>query len=355
MAYNDGNLQNIVLDTKAPLDTANPPTDRDPGVLLEATDLHHRYWGPRKGGKQIAWPHNNATPPTPAPLLMPFDYASVTPSSIVGHTDAAQRDLGTKWTCDIVFRLANLDSTAGADVLSLFRWICWVSGANAYGLQIGVYNTAHASAGKVYAKLTTTATPGTATAEFTLTGATTVTTGAGDTYVHHIRVVRDGVGLYVYLDGTLDVSSTSLTSYYPTQGPTSSLEGYWSIGRDATDIGTPFTGDLYYICLRDGAFRTGPISPTCPVYATSPVVRLLLIPSVFTQTSTDRGYSMIPDYSIYEAHGEIKGLRPTPAASTSFAYPKPIQGIGSWYDMKGVSGSAVMSGGVLYWRRKSDG
>ena len=348
MAYDDGKMQVIALNPRGQLDTANPPTDRPPGTLVEATDVHLQHLGPRGGAMALSWPHGATAYPTAAPRLITFD--SSYDLTITGALDyKEQASLGTQWTFDMLLRV----TSEAANHYDLFTWVCGTSPSLVRGILLTMQGTDDGAAARKLVVTTATApTAGGTVTTYTLTSATALVVGAADENIYHVRVVRDGAGLYLYLNGVLDNSIATLTAENPSQNAGSDNTAYWSMCSG----GNNFPGQIYYVTMRTGAYRTVPMSAVMPRHTLFRNCKLAIIPSLMSSSATLQANQYIPDYSRFEAHGMVVDGFASVAttASSSGLIGTPVQGIGHYTGVDGIASNSVMVGGRLY-TRQSDG
>ena len=200
------------LTVRGPLNTSDPKSDRPPGTLLEAQDLAHRWWGPRRGRKTVAWPiGSESRQVTPGRAAINFTSGDFVTGQIVDYA----QDIKDSFTLDIVLRLRQ--APAGSE--EIFQWRT-------------------ASAADLIVRLHSSATYGRVQVFFNgisggahLTGSAILANGiSDDTKIAHIRVVRDGTSAYLYVNGVLDDSATGLSSPKITWLSAPNTRETWLIG-----------------------------------------------------------------------------------------------------------------------------
>lgn len=347
VAYDDGKVREILLPVDGPVNTVDPSASRPPGTLLDAPGCGTRWWGPRRGAKALTSPHALTTKPMAAPrLLSTGDTTTFGGTFMAGRmSPGEQSDLGTEWTFDMVFRITSL---SGANNASLFQW--WAV-AGPLTLSILLFHSGAgngANAGKIQVSIQTTSAPGTTVTAVDLVSATAPSVGTDADDIHHLRVVRDGASFYIYLDGVLDASATTLSATNPSQTSPTDTEALWRYRSDgsATEMQT------WFIQMRTGVFRTAPISRSITPVPLAENCKLCVVFSQMSTVSTLQGYSYVPDLSRYQSHGFIiEGLGTiTVAQDTSSTFHRPIQGLSRFVGVDGVRGNAVRCAGSLYWR-----
>lgn len=345
MGYGDGKVREILLPVTGPVNTVDPSASRPPGTLLEAPGCGTQWWGPRKGSKYLASPHALTTKPTAAPRLLSSGDLT---DPIVGRMAVGeQADLGTVWTFDCLFRFTSLP----VNTTGIFQWHVGFAtpimalGVSLYGSGVG------ADAGKVSVNVVTTSSPGVGVSSVEVK-TSVISVGSDDDDIHHLRVVRDGANLYVYIDGVLDGTSTALSATNPTQAATTETEALWAYQRDG---GATATEQMWYAAMRTGVFRTVPISRLIPSVPLSNNCKLCVVFSRMSTVSTLQAYKYVPDLSRFQAHGyspsSFDAL--TFAQDTSSHLHRPIQGLSRFVGVDGVHGNAVRCAGSLYWRGAS--
>lgn len=333
----------VQLNTAAPLDTANPPTARPAGVLIEAQNLGSRWWGPRTPNRADGWYGQLETTGSQQALFMEYDGTS---SQSIGRTKSAGiKDLGTTWTLDL---WAGLKDTAedlayantypkipvfvwGLGPVSIYVWITsplGVTGGNPLG-SINVQVKTSDRDGNVlhtYDLLSNVVMP--------------VNTGGWSTNynkIKHIRVVRNGPDLVLYVDGVLADSETVAED--EAHFSAASAGATWLLGFKSGD--GYFKGLIPAAVLRDGAHTGTFDSNLIPQNPWSKDVRLH-VGCVYSGKSGD----VLVDASRSRMHGRHF---PTTATANPCVVPSgaPIQGIGNFVTRSGKPVTAVMVGGKL--------
>ncbi len=305
------------------LDTENPRASRPPGTLLEAKDLAHRWWGPRRGHKMVTWPREgNATAHKRGAGRALIDFAAgIFATGPIKLTGDGLRD---EYTLDIVLRL--LASPSG--VQEIFQW------RNGSGRDLVVK--------------TDTNDPWTKIQVFFLGSGGAVhlesTTGltyeaSGDDHIFHSRVVRlNATTAKLYINGVLEDTNTSLAT--SVDNLTRAQAVWYLAGTSGTLVGNIYRAFLRKTVCDDfaGGFMDG-LNPRA-----SDV--LLAVAG-----SSDNGLSVVRDYSSYGAHGLLVGS-PSTASRGGAPFVLPVQGMRSFRDRDGESLDVVMVGGSLEVRTK---
>lgn len=334
---------NIPVPVRGELDTRNPITDRAPGTLVTARDLHPSHWGPRRGS--LAFTRAWESPGT-ALLYDGIQFTqSAATSTFTGLFEKSAKELGTKFTVDIWFRLEDTGYAAGKNSIGL--WEHSISGSASSGIGISIFGPAHASSGKVRVEVVTAPTTTTADTPVVLTSASSVPVGTAQTDIVHLRVVRDGSGLYLYLNGTLDASTTSLVATSPIRQREED-HGTFRVARESYGPATAieFKGRIYALVLRDGAFRTAPIEAVPPENPYARNVHYYILGRNYDlNTSSDHLF----DAGRFGLHPRLSAAGFAVTASNSNSAPANcrVQGFSSWTTRSGRQGTVVVAGGMI--------
>lgn len=325
------------------MDTANPATNRAPGTLLDSTDTDHSWWGPRTTFTQQSWPYLSVAsfPNRRTPI---FDG---TDSYIYGVIrNRHQHDLPSAWTLDMILRPTTVSHSVDTSV-DTFAWT--IGGAVMINLELNANGSAANDRRKFVVQVTPTTSAGVAGTTTTITGATQVTVGTDVEQVHHVRVVRDGPSLYLYVDGVLDASTTSAANLgtYRHEGAAGQPTGTVVIGTINVGGNHGFSGRVFQTVLRAGADFSSPKSGLRDyMFNSTRDVRFALYGS---QGAASVG-------NIYESSPFHLGLTLSTLTFGTIIQPNPwamssVQGIRHFSDFYGRSWNAVMAGGTLYWTR----
>lgn len=339
-----GEIVPLKLDVREDLDTANPITDRRPGVLVSAKDLHPRVWGPREGPKAFTriWEG-----PGTAALYDQITWSGgASDGAYAQSSEDGFAKLGTKFTLDLWFRLEDIAYASAEDVIGLYTFHV-ASGAF---VEVAVRGGNHADHEKVVAFIATSATPTTADATVTLTGATRIATGTAHTDKHHVRLVRDGINATLLLDGVSDGTTATLSATHGIAGRPGDI-AYYQIGLISSVAGARFKGKTPAAILRDGAFTSAPIQTSMPVGCMTRGVH---------HYTLGRRYNLggavdhLLDIGPFALHPRVAGS-PTYSSANDDTHPAPssVQGIRSWTTRSGRTATAVMAGGVLSFATNS--
>ena len=325
------------LDTRAPLDTSNQISDRAPGTLVVALDVGHRWWGPREGGKSITQPHDMPTVDKPrSQTHSSFDGASTYVHGPFVSSD--QRDLGVRWTLDIVFSADSVDHGAFDEAI-IFKWVVKTSATAVDAITVGLRGT---SAGSAERKIRATITPTTAAdtpgTTKTLDATTQLTVGTDEEDRHHIRLVRDGKTATLYVNGTSEATASGMSKRNGHVG--SADVGRWEMGNAAAPN---FKGIIFYAALRDGVYENADRGYPMAVFPRSGTFRLLADP-------INLAASTMTDHSLYRAHGPVFGDA-SGGPQDSHPHPTPVQGMATFTDIKGIVWNVVICGGMMYTKR----
>lgn len=330
----------LKLDCRANLETSMPVSDRDPGVLVEAPDLSGKFIGPRRGDSSFTrcWEG-----PGTAALYdkITFTTGASTFATGVSYEDQF-RDLGTAFTLDLYFRLSAVAYASGKDEIGLYSFL-----ANSLGkIDVTIMGPNSTDHERIRVRVITTNTRIVADTAVTITGTTRIQYGTDQINKQHVRVVRDGKNLYLYLNGVLDASSSSLVATSPL---------YATLGTKATvllgktsnlaDPTVTLKGNIYGAILRDGAFTSQPIEATMPCAPWAPNVHHYYIGRAYPTSSLSRVF----DASRYGAHATISGSNYSVVSANDNTAPAPaiVQGIKTWTTKTNRTATSVLCGGVL--------
>ena len=351
MAYED-KIQPQSIPVTGPMDTANPPTNRQPGTLLASVDVGTRTWGPRQSFKAMTWA-GQATSISNQSSAAGTEFAFDGNNTYVkGTMPREQVDLGTRWTLDVWFSMTT--ATAGSSKAPIFQW--WLDVVPTVAIEVGVYNASHATnPNKVYAIIKTTSAPTTVAHTYTLVGGTVVA-GTSLTTAHKlerrgVRIVRDGAT--ITLVDTLGSRDTSVVSAPLTERHEGvyANNGAWLLADTTTGTNSLFKGVVHKVCLRSGA-DSSVFADFAAIEHAYPRSRDV----IFSATGSDTvGGGYVKDYSRFGSHGKIYntgGASPF-ASIRRHPYVVKTQGIGTFTDNRGVTMSLIMAGGLLHYRKMS--
>lgn len=339
-----GQMVPVIINPRGPLDTTNPVTDRLPGTLRTAVDVHPRYWGPRKGMKAFTrtWEESGSGIYTNY-----YVYAGVDDSTFMLTDNAHVRDLGLKFTLDLWVRLNDITYASAKDNVGLITHDVY-NGGYVAGTAVGYVRikviTSGADAGKLKVLIKPTSSRGVAGTEVTFTTSTTLGVGTTVEDRHHLRLVRDGATATLYKDGT-SIGSTSSLAVQPILG---SYTGQGSVELGVC-VASPtegfWKGEIFGAMMRDGAYSSV-FNSTLPSNASGRNVHYFL---VSRQLSGSKDH--IPDFSNMANHSVVIG-GPSVTAATSNIPPinAPVQGMTTWSNPAGKTITTVAVGGRIYSR-----
>lgn len=322
----------LYLDPRGDVDTAMPITDRKPGTLVEALDVDCKYWGPRPGSKAFTRIWEN---PGTASLYdeITFTASPATHGRGVSYEEQF-RDLGTKFTLDLWARATSVTAAAGQTAIGLYE-----NTIGTYGfLDVRIAGPAHATPNRVIVRVTTTPTRSSAASTVTLTSSSGITVGSAQTDKAHIRVVRDGVNLTVYINGVSAGTVATLSA-------TDNILGAINSAAVVKIGGVYFQGQVFGAVLRDGAFTSYPIENVMPCSPWARNVHHYYLGRLYSLG----GSSHVYDAGRYGAHARLTdtGFSTSAANDNTMPAPCPVQGMKTWTTRSNRSATSVAAGGVL--------
>ena len=327
----------IPLNVRGDLDTANPVTDRAPGSLIAAADVHPRTWGPREGSKKFTGIWEG---PGTASLYDGVTFTGAASQLAEGRSFEEQfGDLGTKFTLDLWFRLEATAYAAGIAKIAVFEFL---ENTSASRISVSIWGPSETDHEKLYVAVKTSASRTTSDTLVAITGGTRLSVGTAQTDKQHVRLVRDGATMTLFLNGQSDGVSTSLSATHGILRPVGD-KAFWFAGF-TQDAGATFKGRWYGAVLRDGAFNANPVEATMPSDPFAKNVHLYALGRNYALG----GDAHLMDLSRFGAHGRVNGS-PTFASSNDDTFPAParIQGLRSWTDRNNRTVSTVAAGGQL--------
>ena len=338
-----GNKQFIELPVDAPLDTANPATSLAPGLLVEAVDVDHRYWGPRGGLTQQTWPYQSAAsfPNRRVPI---FDGNNGFGFSV--HGGKNQFNLGQRWCLDLVIRPSGVAHSADT-ALPVFGVYYGSPGFYPIEVTLGGGGAASGDQRKVTVNVKTTSAPGTPNSVKTLVSTTQLDVGTTVDKTAHVRVYRDVGSLYLQINGTTEATSTTVGTDRHEDVVTYSAGTFIRLGGDSGIAGGNhlYAGRMLTAVLRNGA----PTDPDKGLrdfgFSTDPSVRFALFGANYGDTNAAYDHSFYRNTIGWSGMTFESVTQPAPWASN------PVQGATHFVDRRGKSWNAVMCGGTLFWAR----
>jgi len=251
-----GEKKYLPIPVSGPLDTAHPATNRRVGTLVRAVDVGHEWIGPRLGPKAWTWAERATTAASSVIGFVPTILFDGSNTYVTGAPPREGVDLGTQWTADIAFHAHEARVSAAAVPI----W-SWKVDSSIAAIEIGFYGSLHANAGKLYAIVKTTSSPGVVDATYTLVGAaplfSTALTSGGQIVRCFVRLIRNGQHLTLISTRGSTATSSALNPAYGHNGSTSSATGEWIYGR-STGLGAndTFKGYIIRSLLRTTAVST---------------------------------------------------------------------------------------------------
>lgn len=332
----------IEIDCRGPLDTANPISNLEPGALIEALELYYNYWGPKVGSLSTTriW----ESPGTGA-IYSEIVFNSGASTYATGSSYEREfRDLGTKFTLDLWFRLENVAFAASKDEIGLYKFVTSVG-----VIEVSVLGPGSLDHEKLQVKIITTPSRTTSDTTVTITGSSRISYGTGQNDIQHVRLVRDGASAMLYLNGVADGgSSTALVATSPLLGALNG-QALVALGQsyDSTDLTVTFYGRIYGAVLRDGAFSSQPIEAVMPCAPHARNVHHFYINQNYSLGGANDHFM---DLGRFGAHARISGAGYTIVSgvtSQGAPIPCPVQGMRTWTTRTNRTCSSVMAGGIL--------
>jgi hypothetical protein len=341
----------VPISTVGPLDTTNPPTDRPAGTLIEAINLGSRWWGPRIPNRADTWFGQRTTSGGGQSRYITFD-GSTTYINAQTSGDSV-RDLGTRWTIDAWFGLADVDedlsTVAGSNLLTVFMWNVGLSGSTVPAIQINVGgpNGPGADERKVICYVRTTSARNTVGNTYTIKSTSLVPVNTSGSWTNefskitHVRLVRNGSDLRLYVNGVSEATQT-VSATEPTEGSIGAAASY-SIGYSAVGAGQNFIGIIPNVTLRTEAYL-------------GPVVASQLVPQCphadDVRISVCGTYHGLADRTVLDAsdnqiHGKMYPALGSVSATWQVPGGAPVQGIGHYVNRSGKHITVAMIGGTL--------
>lgn len=335
----------LVLPVRGDLDTSMPVTDRPLGTIVRARDLHPRRWGPRVGAQRFTGVWES---PGTASLYDGITLNGTNNARARADTyEDAFADLGTASTVDLWFRVENFSYAAAVNRIGLYHFPSAGVITVERGIEVNIFGGNHTDHERIEVRIATTPTRSTEAAVVTFTGATRLLSGTVATVKQHVRVVRDGKNAYLYLNGVLDGSTSSLSATDPINRPLGGLS-YVQLGY-SLNANISFNGSIYGAWLRDGAFTSSPIESAMPC---NPWARN--VHHAFLGRSIDQGGG---DYHFFDAgrfgaHARLiynagADITITSSNDDSAPAPAPVQGLQTWTTRTNRTASTVAVGGQL--------
>ena len=328
----------LPLPVTGDLDTANPIGNRVLGTLVEAEDLSGRFWGPREGSQAFtrAWEG-----PGTASLYDQITLQASTDTYGLAQTYETQfRDLGTQFTLDLWIRSDGTAYATGNSLIGIYNFRAGSIG------EIFVYllaDGAGANEGKILVTVVTSETLVKADPPKSITSTNVISTGSEQDKKHHIRLVRDGTDMELFIDGVSEGTNATLLNSpinAAVDAPSTVSIGYTSVA----DIS--FQGDIYGAVLRAGAYDSLPIEGVMPHNPWAPNVHHYILGRNIDFGGGDDHYF---DAGRFAVHPRIIGSSYTVTSSNDDTAPAPaiVQGMRTWTTRTNRTATSVMVGGAL--------
>lgn len=328
----------LPLPVTGDLDTANPVGNRPYGTLVEAKDLSGRFWGPREGSQSFTRVWEG---PGTAALYDNISLQASTDTYGLGQTYEPQfRDLGLSFTLDLWIRSDGTSYATGNTTIGIYNFRAGSIG------DISVYllaDGAGANEGKILVQVITSETLIKADPAKSMTSSNTISTGSEQDKKHHIRVVRDGTTMTLYIDGVQEAQSTALLNS-PINAAVDAPSTVYLGSTSTADIS--FQGDIYGAVLRSGAYDSLPIEGVMPHSPWAPNVHHYILGRNIDFGGGDDHYF---DAGRFAVHPRIIGSSYTVTSSNDDTAPAPaiVQGLTTWTTRTNRTATSVMVGGKL--------
>lgn len=299
------------LNVRGPLDTSNPKAGAAPGTLLEATDVAHRWWGPRQGHKMLTWPlEQNYGSPGQGFNLATFASGIY----LTGQIMSSDHDFKDDFTLD--FTILPTATPSNGQVVAEWR----------IGTAADLELRWHAStSGLLQVFLNST--------EFLTSTTACAHTGTDELDIIQYRVVRAGTNAYLYVNGQLEDTATGLASSKIVFPTSANQRGGWRIGG---------TGGGLDLKILTFVFRRNPYNQA-PQLASHYNPRA---PDVVLALDGSVTGSYMRDLSAWGSHGLFTGS-PASAIYVDTPHIRPAQGFSAFDGRRGFRYDAVMCGGQL--------
>ncbi len=328
----------VSLPVTGPLNTADPESNRSAGTLVQATDTHHRYLGPRPGRSRAASAQGVAVV---GRSVIEFDGVD---DAVLFRYLAEQMTLGLEWTLDVLFEPTAVGSTSGT--------ICALSAAA--HTDIWLYLDGSGAAGSnprnVVCTVRASDTSGASGAAVTVRDTTQRTlvaagTPAADyTKIVHARVVRNAAALSLKVNGT-ETTGTGLSS---TVGHAYAGDGVSMGYYSASAANNYFGGWIYKVLLRSGQWTNLRDAWMDHIHAKASHVLLAATGGLYQDWVS--GGNIGAENSRFRNFGSVTGS-PGTDSLTSMPFLFPVQGIGNYTDRAGRVWNVVPTNGRVFTQR----
>lgn len=329
----------IPLPVDGPLDTANPATNRPAGVLVEGTDLAHRWIGPCRGLTQQTWAYQGAANRFMNPRVPVFDGTN---SQITGTLRSPlQYNLPPVWSLDVVFRPSGV-SHSGDTTLSIFKWV--VNSITVIDLVILGGGSPAQDQRKIRATVTGITSGGAAGTTAIVDGTSQLSVGTSLTNVHHVRLQRNGT-VDLYVNGVLEDQDTfsPTTEAHTLYQPAVTTTGTVTLAAGTTAGNHLYAGRIHSSVLRSGVWGDVTKGLRDNSFVKTPAVHFATLGRGGATTLTQAR-----DQSLFDT-----ALTESSLTSEDLSEPAPwvlpaVQGASSFTDYFGTPWNVVYAGGVMY-------
>lgn len=332
----------LPIPVSGPLDTTNPQSSVPEGTLIQATDVAHRWMGPREG--HSTWNSVGAVSGAITNLPRAIYELDGTDDYWLHPYLAEQMEVGLQWTLDAVIEPKAVGSTSGT-IFSMgdsthtdihLRLLGTGSGGDERKVRVTVH--ASTSGGASGSAISVTGTEQLALAS--------AGTPLGDfSKLHHIRVTRNGTALSLKVNGT----EATGTGVNPAVGHTYVGDGFY-VGTHSTAANNYLGGWVHKVVLRAGVFtdiRDGWFECVHPKHPSVLFCTPGHVPWHWAGGST----GLVAELSRFRNAGVTGGTPSTDNVSLPGPWAFPMQGISKMTTREGVIYNVVVCAGTLFYQR----
>lgn len=333
-----GQLVPVPIPVTGDLNTSDPESNRPAGTLVQATDTHHRYLGPRPGRSRATSAQGVSIV---GRTVIEFDGVD---DYVLYRYLVEQMVLPLEWTLDVLFEptavgsgsgtLVSLSAAAHTDI-----WLRLDGSAAGGSLPRTVVATVQGS--------TTSGASGSAVTVRNTTQRTlsSIGTHAVDpALIYHARLVRNGAALSLKVNGT-ETTGTGLST---TVGHAYAGDGL-SVGGYSASLATNYYGGwIYKVLLRSGQWTNLRDGWVDMIHSKSNPVLLSSNGGLYQQWVGSGSFGQ--ETSRFRNFGSVVGGPATDNLTASpFLYP--IQMIKTYTDRSGRVWNMVVVNGRTFYQR----